>query len=105
MNIGSVSIIKWRNTLRVRVIFTLAGRLIKVINRIKDVKRKKKVRMTFKSSTKRGCIYGEPSSSTETNLQDGNDNNKFNGNGQHLKSPHIPTHNVDDNGEFIHSHI
>ena len=105
MNVGSVSIIKWRNTLRVRVIFTLAGRLIKVINRIKDVKRKKKVRMTFKSSTKRGCIYGEPSSSTETNLQDGNENNKFNGNGQHLKSPQITTHNVDDKGEFIHSHM
>ena len=54
--------------------------------------------MTFKSSTKRGCIYGEPSSSTETNLQDGNDGNKFNSNGQHLKSHHIPTNNVDDNG-------
>ena len=61
--------------------------------------------MTFKSSTKRGCIYGEPSSSTETNLQDGNDGNKFNSNGKHLKSPHIPTHNVDDNGEFIYSHM
>ena len=61
--------------------------------------------MTFKSSTKRGCIYGEPSSSTETNLQDGNDGNKFNSNGQHLKSPHIPTHNDDDKGEFIYSHM
>ena len=98
-------LIKWRNTLLVRVISTLAGKLIKVINRIKDAKRKKKVRMTFKSSTKRGCIYGEPSSSTETNLQDGNEGNKFNSNGQHLKSPQVPTNNVDDKGGFIYSHM
>jgi hypothetical protein len=41
---------------------------MKAINRIKDSNRKKKVRLTFRSSSKRGCCYGEGSS--QINLQD-----------------------------------
>ena len=41
---------------------------MRAINRIRETRRKKKVKMTFKSTSKRGCSYGE--SISQTNLQD-----------------------------------
>ena len=59
---------------------------MKAINRIKESNRKKKVRLTFRSSTKRGCCYGEGSS--QINLQDvtSKDNSKSK-NGELSMSP------------------
>ena len=43
---------------------------MRIVNQIRENRRKKKVKMTFKSSSKRGCTYGE--SLSQTNLQDTN---------------------------------
>ena len=43
---------------------------MRIVNQIRENRRKKKVKMTFKSSSKRGCTYGENLS--HTNLQDTN---------------------------------
>ena len=41
---------------------------MKIVNRIRETRRKKKVKMTFKSSSKRGCSYAD--SLNQANLQD-----------------------------------
>ena len=41
---------------------------MKIVNRIRETRRKKKVKMTFKSSSKRGCSYAE--SLSQANLHD-----------------------------------
>ena len=41
---------------------------MKIVNRIRETRRKKKVKMTFKSSSKRGCSYAD--SLSQANLHD-----------------------------------
>ena len=55
---------------------------MRLVNRIRETKRKKKVKMTFKSSFKRGCTYGE--SVSQTNLQDANSQHDVNNDNNEL---------------------
>ena len=41
---------------------------MKAISRIRETRRKKKAKLTFKSSSKRGCSYGD--SASQNNMQD-----------------------------------
>ena len=41
---------------------------MRIVNQIRETRRKKKVKMTFKSSSKRGCTFAE--SLSQSNLQD-----------------------------------
>ena len=74
---------------------------MQAINRIKESNRKKRVRLTFRSSSKRGCCYGEGSS--QLNLQDvtSKDGTKSQ-NGELSLSPIGQSSYIANNGNLYH---
>ena len=75
-----------------------------MINRIKDGKRKKKVRLTFKSSLKRGCTY--ESTTSQVNIHDNSGSEEIvNSNGQLSRSLPCQAAKGGENGNLISMYI
>ena len=79
---------------------------MRAINRIRETRRKKKVKMTFKSSSKRGCSYGD--SISQTNLQDTGSHNDNKSSDHSVSSCGQTGYMMTKNGRFLemfHSYL